>query len=700
MTENSTISKLTQPTQFLKGVGPQRAELLEKLGLRTAADLLFFFPTRYEDFTDQVSIADLEVGQAAQVVGVVDDIDETKKDNQHILYVLLKQGQGTDVAGTGYLRGIWFNQDYMLAKFRFGQIVKFCGKVSERGGRLQMMHPQTTWVDDAQKAENQGFHPIYRLTEGISQRQMRRIVESVVEQQANLVAEAIPEELQQQNQLCTIDEAIRQIHAPRNQTELESARRRLVFQELLILQLALSMRRHNIRIRAVAPELEMTPKIRARMLGRLPFELRPSQLTVFDQIADDMGKAYPMNRLLHGEVGSGKTVVAACAMMLAVANSHQAALMAPTEILANQHFQTLSRLLAGSRVRIELVTGSMTAKRRKEVSESIAAGEVDLVIGTTAVIGAKTGFAKLGLVVIDEQHKFGVRQRALLKQAGFDPHYLVMTATPIPRTITMTLFGDLDVSILESGNEPGANKKTYLGSEDNREKWWQFFRKKLSEGRQGYVVAPFVDNKNDSAIQSAEDMFEGLTNGPLEAFRLGLLHGRQSAEEKLATMQEFANGDIQVLVATGVVEVGIDVPNATVMTIESAERFGLSQLHQLRGRVGRGQHPGYVCAFPTAGQGSEQERLQAFADVQNGFELAQIDLKLRGPGNLLSTKQTGFPPLRIANLIEDEAILVEAQSVARKVIEQDPNLAQPQHARLRQLVTARYSKVLDLSDVG
>ena len=433
-------------------------------------------------------------------------------------------------------------------------------------------------------------------------------------------------------------------------------------------------------------------------MGRLPFELRDSQIAAYEQIAADMGLPYPMNRLLHGEVGSGKTVVAACAMMLAVANGHQAALMAPTEILANQHFRTLSHLLSGSRVNETLMTGSMGAKQRRETAESISSGEADLVVGTTAVIGAKTSFAKLGLVVIDEQHKFGVRQRALLKQAGFDPHYLVMTATPIPRTITMTLFGDLDVSILESTR--AGNTKTYLGSEEQREKWWEFVRKKLNEGRQGYVVAPYVETKKDSAIQSAEDRYEALANGPLEAFRLGVLHGRQSAEEKLDTMRKFANGDLQVLVATGVVEVGIDVPNATVMMIESAERFGLSQLHQLRGRVGRGKHPGFVCAFPTPGRDPEIERLQAFVDVEDGFELARIDLQIRGPGNLLSTKQTGFPPLLIADLVEDEEVLVRTQSVAREIVDNDPNLAQPQHERLRQLVNARYSKVLDLSDVG
>ena len=308
--------------------------------------------------------------------------------------------------------------------------------------------------------------------------------------------------------LCEIGDAIRMIHGPKDEDELQLATRRLVFQELLVLQLALSMRRHNVCSRSIAPELEMTPKIRARILGRLPFELRDSQRNVLEEIASDMGRPIPMNRLLHGEVGSGKTVVSACAMMLAVAHGYQAALMAPTEILANQHFHTLRELLAGSRVRIKLLTGSLPAKERREVLQSLEAAEVDLLIGTTAVLSGKVNFAKLGLVVIDEQHKFGVRQRASLKQAGFDPHYLVMSATPIPRTMTMTLFGDLDVSTLRKETGDAPNVKTYLGDDAKREKWWEFFRKKLNQGRQGYVVAPFVDSKAGSRIQSAEEMFE------------------------------------------------------------------------------------------------------------------------------------------------------------------------------------------------
>ncbi len=685
-------SELTQSLQFVTSVGARRADLLLKLGLRTPADVLFYFPSRYEDFTQHVEVANLVVDRLASVIGTVDDIDEQNKEGRHILYVLIRQP-------SGFLRGIWFNQDYMLNKFRIGQSVQFRGKVSERGGRFQMTHPQVTWIDDLDTFDDQHWLPIYRLTDGINQPQMRDIVNHIVEQYCDSVIEAVPSELQTNRNLCDIGSAIRMIHAPINADELDVARRRLVFQEFLILQLALAMRRHALQSRSVAPKIELTPKIRSRILGRLPFELRASQANALDEIASDMGRAVPMNRLLHGEVGSGKTAVSASAMMLAVAQGFQAVLMAPTEILARQHVNTLKHWLASSRVKIALCTGSLSAAKRRELNTQVAEGDVDIVVGTTAILSDKIKFANLGIAVVDEQHKFGVRQRASLKQAGFDPHYLVMTATPIPRTVTMTLFGDLDVSTLRR-ESTSSNVKTYLGNEENRDKWWAFFGKKLEQGRQGFVVAPFVNTNSNSDIQSAEALYESLVNGPLEAFRVALLHGQQSAKEKELAMEEFASGEAQVLIATGVIEVGIDVPNATVMTIESAERFGLSQLHQLRGRVGRGQHPGFVTAFPTAGHAEEIDRLTAFVDSNDGFELAQRDLELRGPGNLLSTKQTGFPPLKIADLIRDEEVLMEAKQVAAEIIAADPDLARSDYQRLRKLVVSRYAKVLDISDVG
>ena len=693
--EKTSTELLTQPVQFLKGVGPAKAELLEKLNLRNAADILFFFPRSYQDFTQLHNISELANEQLANVVGVVVDVDQhTAQSGAHISYVLIQQGNH-------YLRGTWFNQRFLLKKFWPGQQVMLQGKAKFQGGRFQMSHPKTTWIEsDEALQEHQCLLPVYKLTDGISQKQIRSIVGSVVQQCADIVTEAFPDELRERLDVCGISEAIRQIHAPRSHEEVEAARSRLVYQELFILQLALAIRRHRIRSENKSPALEMTPKIRARMLGRLPFELTESQSTALNEIAVDMGQDFPMNRLLHGEVGSGKTVVAVCAMLLAVAHGHQATIMAPTAILANQHLQTLKKLLANTRVRLALWTGAVKGKERAETAEKIANGEVDIVIGTQAVVASKVPFKNLGLVVIDEQHKFGVRQRATLKQSGHDPHYLVMTATPIPRTISMTLFGDLDVSTLQRTSGIGQKVNTYLGKEESRDQWWEFVRKKLREGRQAFVISPLVEGDDDTQLSSAERMFEMLSNGPFSDFRVDLLHGRQSPDEKDAAMANFAAGKTQVIVSTTVVEVGIDVGNATVMTIESAERFGLSQLHQLRGRVCRGQHPGFVCVFASSDDPESNERLKAFSENESGFELAEIDLQIRGPGNLFSTQQSGFPPLMIADLVRDAEVLARAQVDARTLISSDPDLQGESLSRLRQLVFARYGRALAISDVG
>lgn len=688
--------KLTQPVQYLKGVGPQRAPLLEKLGIHAAVDLLFFFPRNYQDFTELHQITELASSQQASIVGEVDDIDQlVTAQGKHILYVLLKQG-------AQYLRGVWFGQPYMLQRFKVGQRVLFQGMAKLSGGRFQMNHPKVIWLDgtESQPEKERRLHPVYPLTEGINQRQMRQIVANVVDEYAHLVQEAFPDQLRSKLGVCDITSAIENIHAPASQQQMEQARRRLVYQELFILQLALAIRRHRVKRDSVSPVLEMTPKIRARILGRLPFELTDSQLKAVNEICADMAQPFPMNRLLHGEVGSGKTVVAICAMLLAVAHGYQAVLMAPTEILAQQHHRTLERMLGNSRVRVGSWTGGLKTSQRTANEQAIANGEIDIVVGTQAVIASDLKFHKLGLVVIDEQHKFGVRQRALLKQSHHDPHYLVMTATPIPRTISMTLFGDLELSTLKRTTGIGQIVHTYLGQEDQRQQWWDFVCKKLREGRQAFVIAPRVDAEIDSGLNSAEKLYQSLSEDTLREFRLDVMHGRLSSEDKEACMTKFLRGETQVLVATGVVEVGIDVPNATVMTIESAERFGLSQLHQLRGRVSRSQHPGYVCVFASTDDAEAHQRLSAFVNTADGFELAEIDLQLRGPGNLFSSQQSGFPPLMIADLVRDTDVLAQAQQDARELIAQDPELKNEELTRLRQLVFARYGRALEMSDVG
>jgi ATP-dependent DNA helicase RecG len=468
----------------------------------------------------------------------------------------------------------------------------------------------------------------------------------------------------------------------------------------LVLQLALALRKAALTAGKQAPALEATARIDARILRLFPFELTAGQRQAMQEVAADMGRAVPMNRLLQGDVGSGKTVVAIYAMLLAVAHGQQAVLMSPTEVLAQQHARTLAERLSESRVRIGLLTGSLTGGQRQTLREQIAAGEIDLVVGTQALLYGESQFAKLGLVIIDEGHKFGVAQRAALKQSALDPHYLVMTATPIPRTVSMTLFGDLDVSTLREAPPGRQPVHTYFATEHQRERWWEFFRKKLREGRQGYVVTPLVDENEELELASVQQTFESLSHGELADFRLDFLHGRMSSSEKEFVMQKFRNGGTQVLVSTPVIEVGVDVANATLMTIEAAERYGLAQLHQLRGRVSRGAHPGYVCAFGEPKTEQSQQRLEAFTKTNDGFELAEVDFLLRGPGDLFGTRQHGLPPLRIADLQRDTAILEEARRDAQALSAADPQLAQPDFARLRRMAVVRYGGALELSDVG
>jgi ATP-dependent DNA helicase RecG len=692
--EKSPAELLSTPVQFVKGVGPHRAELLERLELRTVQDVLFSFPRDYQDLSELCPIERLRDGELASVCGVVEEIELRNTGvGRSMLGVLLRQG-------SQYLRAVWFNQPYVADKFARGQRVLLAGKPRLRGFRWEMSHPAVTHLGADEQPPAARVLPVYSLTEGLNQWQMRRIVQGIVDQHADLLEETFPESFLAEHQLLGIRRALREIHFPPDRTSLERARRRFVYQELLVMQLALAWRRWRLVHQRRAAALPADARIDARILRLFPFELTEGQRGAMAEIAADMGNPFPMNRLLQGEVGSGKTVVAEYAMLLCVAHQHQAVLMTPTEILARQHARTLAKALEQSRVRIALLTGALTPALRRETLAAIAEGRIDLVVGTQAVLGDDVKFARLGLVIIDEQHKFGVRQRAGLRQTGTDPHYLVMTATPIPRTVSMTLFGDLDVSTLRElppGRQP---VHTYLAGEAKRAAWWDFFRRRLHEGRQGYVIAPLVDGSDESSVASAERMFESLANGELEAFRLGILHGRQTPDEKDEALSKFRRGEFQVLVTTLVVEVGVDIANATLMTVEGAERFGLAQLHQLRGRVSRGVHPGYVCLFPGSDNAAAVERLESFCRTLDGFELAELDFQLRGPGDLLGSRQHGLPPFRIANLVRDAELVQQARRDAQALIAADPELVDPAWVRLRRMVLARYGEVMELGDVG
>ncbi len=577
----------------------------------------------------------------------------------------------------------------MLKRFRRGQSVVISGMPQLRGLRWEFVHPRVTWVEGAVD-ETGEILPVYSLTEGLKQHQMRKILSNTVEQYAHFVPEVFPTSFLDTHDLYSIEAALREVHVPSCAARLAEARYRLVYQELLIMQLALALRQQQLLTRGRAIALPHDVRIDARIRRLFPFELTKDQNEAIREIAADLGQSYPMNRLLQGDVGTGKTAVAAYAMLLAVAHRTQAVLMAPTEVLARQHYQTLSNLLDQSHVRLRYLSGSTPTKERKTLFDQLC-GDVDLLIGTQAVIQQDLPFHRLSLVIIDEQHKFGVLQRATLRQGETDPHYLVMTATPIPRTIAMSLFGDLEVSSLRTSPPGRQPVHTYLGDALQRERWWEFFRRKLRDGQQGFVISPVVDNQDDE-ITSAEAALEHLANGELTDFRLDLLHGRMKPEEKMRVMEDFVAGHTQVLVATSVVEVGIDVPNANLMTIEHGERFGLSQLHQLRGRVGRGALPGYVCVFadPTTDDG--QKRLAAFAATTDGFELAEIDFQLRGPGELFGTRQHGLPPLMVADLRRDMDILSRARHDARHIIAADPSLIDPQWTRIRKMVLRLWSR--------
>lgn len=694
-TPKSTIELLATPLSSFPDISPERATLLEKLGLRSVRDVLFCFPRDYEDFSDMRPVDRLEEGVLQTVRGTVTEVDSRGGFGKTRVGIIVTDDQG------GAVRATWFNQFFMRDKFQPGQRVQLSAKPRMKGLRWEMTHPRVAWLDTQDGDPDDGLLPVYPLTEGLSLYHRRRVSELVVEQFSEVPEEVFSAELLAEHGLLPLREALPQLHFPKNERQRDLAQRRFVFQELFILQLALSARRLQQQLSFTAPPLPVDAKIDARITRLLPFELTSAQRRAISEISDDMARDTPMNRLLQGDVGSGKTAVAVYAMLLCVAHGKQAVLMAPTEVLARQHAITLDKLLSASRVRYRLLVGGQGEAERAEVLEGLAAGEVDLAIGTHAVLQEKVQFANLGLAVIDEQHKFGVRQRAALRSGKHSPHYLVMTATPIPRTMAMTQFGDLEVSTLAEAPAGRQPVSTYLVDPDQHDRWWNFVGDKLREGRQAYVVAPLVEESENVSAASVQQEFDRLTEGHLADFRVALLHGRMPPAEKEAIMNRFRTGATQVLVSTTVIEVGVDVPNASVMVIASPERFGLSQLHQLRGRVGRGGHPGFCAVIPDAElSDAARERLEAFASTTNGFELAELDFQLRGPGELFGDRQSGLPPMRIADLQRDRETLEEAREAARALFASDPGLRAPEHQKLRKQMLYRYGDALALGDVG
>jgi ATP-dependent DNA helicase RecG len=717
------VLDLNTSVQYIKGIGPRYAEMLQEKGISVVEDLLYYLPFRYEDRLNPRGIGELRAGEMASIIAEVRGSGLVRTRRMPIFEMTVGEGRAT-------LKCIWFNATYLQDKFRAGQMVALYGKVeaSTRGyDRLQILQPQFEILydpDENNAAENEEERkwqslevgrivPIYESAgKGrLTARWFRRIIHGMLEKLEGNLPDAIPAVVRGQMGLIDRKSAFWQAHWPEvgeSLADLQAARTpahfRLIFEELFFLELGLELKRRKVRAQT-GVAFEINDGVRAAVKRILPFHPTGAQKRVLKEIVDDMQQAAPMRRLLQGDVGSGKTIIAFQAAVIAIENGYQVALMAPTEILATQHYLSARRILEKAGYRIVLLTGSQESGHKRSVRRHIARGNAQLVIGTHALIQESVEFDKLGLVIVDEQHRFGVMQRfRLMKKTGqAEPDVLVMTATPIPRTLALTLYGDLDTSVLDELPPGRTPIKTRLVSDDVAGSVWEFVHKQMKAGRQAYVVYPVIEEAAMAGeLKAALKMYEQLRNKELAGLRVGLLHGRMSADEKDGTMAAFQRGTIDVLVSTTVIEVGVDVPNASVMVIEHAERFGLAQMHQLRGRIGRGAAQSY-CVLMTGGKVSPeaQERLDAMVRTQNGFEIADLDLQQRGPGEFFGTKQAGMPDFRVANLLRDRDILELARKQARFVLEgPSEQVTKDEVTRAVQHLRSHWNRRYGLVEVG
>jgi ATP-dependent DNA helicase RecG len=689
-------SGLATPLRFLKGIGPQRAALLSRKGLETIEDALHFAPVRHEDRTRLTPLGALRVGEIVTCTGVIAGISPPPRGSRQPLKVLMRDD-------SGFATAVFFGpRAYLARALKRGQRLILHGKIRKFEGvfTIQEKDWEVVEPDEDERLHTGRLVPIYSLTEGLQQRPLRVLLHGLVEAFADRVPDAVPEAVRARRHLAPLAEALRGAHFPQTEAQLQGARRRLAFDDFLFFQLGLAiLRAHAARARGIA--FPASTRLEPRLRTSLPFTLTAAQERVWTEIRGDMAAPFPMHRLLQGDVGSGKTIVAALAVVTAVEAGYQAAVMAPTEILAEQHFMTFHQLLAPLGIPLALLTSSVKAREGSARRAALAAGETACVVGTHALVQAGVAFRRLGLVVVDEQHRFGVAQRARLRAKGESPDLLVMTATPIPRTLALTLYGDLDVSVIDAlppGRQPIV---TAARTEAKRKAIYAFLRDQMRAGRQVYVVYPLVEESEAIDLKAATDMARRLERDEFPDVAVGLIHGRLRFEDKEAIMRRFKAGEIQLLVSTTVIEVGIDVPNASVMLIEHAERFGLSQLHQLRGRVGRGPWKSY-CILLTAGRAGEdaQRRIDAMVASQDGFRIAEADLELRGPGEFFGTRQSGLPEFRVADLLRDGPILEEARREAMAIVAVDPELRQPGHRGLREALLARWRGKLSLASAG
>jgi len=695
------LEYLDRPVQYLKGVGPKKARLLKKLGVSTIEDLLFLLPRDYEDRRRILPISQLKPGTKALFEAQVWST-RIIRGKTPIFEVIFKDA-------TGIVKGKWFHfrQEHMEKVYQPGKRALVFGEIQFNRYEycLEVIHPQVEFLQEGQKVKGYVL-PIYPLTEGIGQRDLQKIQVQALKELREVATEYLPNEILSTKGLPSLYRALREIHYPTREDPQRLKNRtspflqRLIFEEFFFFQLALAMKR-GVTKKEQGISFQVDGPLFHKLLRSLPFQLTDAQKRVIEEIRRDMASPHAMNRLLQGDVGCGKTIVAFMAIAMAVDSGHQVALMAPTEVLAEQHFLSMRDMLAPLGIKVAILVSGLSKSERASVLKGLASGALEVVVGTHAIIQEDVKFKSLGLVIIDEQHRFGVLQRAKLRKKGTQPDLLVMTATPIPRTLALTLYGDLEVSSIDEMPKGRQHIKTKIVREYQREKVYQLIKRELAAGHQAYIVYPLIEESEKLQLPSVLEMYPKITQA-FAPYKVGLLHGRMSREEKERVMRDFKEGNVQLLVSTTVIEVGIDVPNATVMMIEGAERFGLSQLHQLRGRVGRGPYASY-CLLMVSNRPSQtsQARLRVMEETTDGFRIAEEDLKIRGPGDFLGVRQSGLPPFKVADLLRDTPLLQEARQVAFELVDKDPKLKDPKHRGIYEILTRKgYLKGLEFIDAG
>ena len=678
---------LEKDVKYIKGVGPNRVKLLNKLNIFTLKDLITYYPRTYEDRSKPKNIAECVDGEEALIEAVAcGRISEIKLKGKNMQKLIVRDESSTATI-------TWFNQTYLKNKFEVGNKYLFFGKVSNMFGKISITSPV---FDEKGKKNNTGkIIPLYPLTYQLSQNVFRKIIENGLSEVKGKLEETLPKYLLDEYRLDNINESTERIHFPTNFIDFEKARKRLVFEELLTTQLAL-LELKNSYINDEKGIIFSSDVKMSDVINKLPFKLTNAQLRVLEEIDKDMESEKSMNRLLQGDVGSGKTVVAMCAAYKAVKCGYQAAIMAPTAILATQHLENFKKILEELEIKCELLISGITKKKKEELLERLANGEIDILIGTHALIEENVVFKNLGLVVTDEQHRFGVKQRTKIAEKGQNPDVLVMTATPIPRTLALILYGDLDISIIDE--LPPNRKKidTFAVNKSMTERVNAFIKKQIQEGRQAYIVCPLVEENEELDLKSVEELYKQYNEEIFPEYRVEYIHGKMKPKDKDNIMETFKKGLIDILISTTVIEVGVDVPNSNIMIIENAERFGLAQLHQLRGRVGRGEYKSY-CILKYEGKGETvRQRMKVMCDTNDGFVISEKDLELRGSGDFFGTMQHGLPEFKIANLFEDMPILKQVQSIVSNIIDDDPKLEKEKNKLLKDLIKDKFIKRIEI----